>query len=218
MAYSDDVDAVGSVHVRAWQAAYPGVMPDEYLDNLNPNDRAAMWARFFEQAQPDRRLKVITFDCQVVGFAFFGACPESPEELLGELFAINLDPEHWERGLGRTLLSEVTHELVAFGDEAVLWVVPQNARARGLYESEAGSTTEAVATTKCSGCTSTKCGTGSPCARSRRSRAFVMGCLWRECRIRVCGRRRREDVSPTRVRRRSRSAKSAKDQRPPTPK
>jgi ribosomal protein S18 acetylase RimI-like enzyme len=131
----DDVSELGRVHVRAWQAAYHGVMPDEYLDGLIPADRAAMWARFFERAQPDRRLTVVTVDDRVVGFACFGSCPTSAEVPLGELFAINLDPEHWGRGLGRTLLLEVTRQLVAFGEEAVLWVVPENARARGLYES-----------------------------------------------------------------------------------
>ncbi len=31
-----DAAALGRVHVRAWQAAYPGVMPDDFLDGLDP--------------------------------------------------------------------------------------------------------------------------------------------------------------------------------------
>jgi hypothetical protein len=34
-----DTSTVGEVHVRAWQAAYRGVMPDEYLNGLKPEDR-----------------------------------------------------------------------------------------------------------------------------------------------------------------------------------
>jgi hypothetical protein len=30
-------------------------MPDEYLDGLEPSDRAAMWARFLETPQQDQR-------------------------------------------------------------------------------------------------------------------------------------------------------------------
>ena len=42
----------------------------------------------------------------------------------------------WGRGLGRTLLRDVTAELAGLGyREAVLWVVPQNERARRFYES-----------------------------------------------------------------------------------
>jgi ribosomal protein S18 acetylase RimI-like enzyme len=110
-------------------------MPDDYLDGLEPSDRAVMWARFLETPQPDRRLKVVTVDGRVVGFACFGSCPDFEHAPLGELYAINVDPEYWGRGLGRELLSEVTHELAAFGDTAVLWVVTENTRARDLYES-----------------------------------------------------------------------------------
>ena len=49
-------------------------------------------------------------------------------------FAINLEPEYGGRGLGRRLLLEVVDDLRQFGDQAVLWVVPANARARSLYE------------------------------------------------------------------------------------
>ena len=56
---------------------------------------------------------------------------------IGELYAINLDPQVWGRGFGRALLRDVTAELGGLGHrEAVLWVVPQNDRARRLYESE----------------------------------------------------------------------------------
>jgi RimJ/RimL family protein N-acetyltransferase len=134
-ARADDVDTLGRVHVRAWQAAYRAVMPDEYLDGLQASDRAAMWVRFLEEPYPDQRLQVITVDARVAGFACFGSCPDAEDAPLGGLYAINLDPDHWGRSLGRQLLSEVTLELPAFGDAAVLWVVPENARARRLDES-----------------------------------------------------------------------------------
>ena len=49
--------------------------------------------------------------------------------------------DDWQgKGIGRALLRQVTDELVAMGySEAVLWVVPENARARALYESEGWS-------------------------------------------------------------------------------
>ena len=38
-----DAPAMGRVVVRAWQAAYRGHMPDDYLDGLRAEDRAAYW-------------------------------------------------------------------------------------------------------------------------------------------------------------------------------
>ncbi len=38
-----DAMAVARVHVRSWQAAYRGLLPDAYLDGLRPEDRAARY-------------------------------------------------------------------------------------------------------------------------------------------------------------------------------
>jgi hypothetical protein len=51
----DDADAIGAVVVRAWQAAYRGIMPDDYLDGLRAEQRAAMWQRVLADLGPDRR-------------------------------------------------------------------------------------------------------------------------------------------------------------------
>jgi ribosomal protein S18 acetylase RimI-like enzyme len=137
----DDADAVGEVHVRAWQSAYRGVMPDDYLDGLQPQDHATRWREHLIAPSSDGHLLVVDDDHRVVGFASFGPALDSdvPSDI-GQLYAINLDPDVWGRGLGRELLSVATDRLRELGYvEAVLWVVPDNQRARRLYESEGWS-------------------------------------------------------------------------------
>jgi ribosomal protein S18 acetylase RimI-like enzyme len=131
-----DADRIGAIQVRAWQATYRGVMPDAYLDELNADDRAIYWRGQVLALAPGQRLKVIVDDGLVVGFAAAG--PEHDGRAgTGELYAINVDPQVWSRGLGRALLRDVTAALAGLGyREAVLWVVPQNDRARRFYESE----------------------------------------------------------------------------------
>ncbi|MDQ1374353.1 MAG: hypothetical protein QOJ09_1691, partial [Actinomycetota bacterium] len=69
----------------------------------------------------------------VVGIAAVGADRGEPGAA-GELWLINLAPEAWGRGLGRRLLEAATDELRGQGfDEAVLWVLDANARARRFY-------------------------------------------------------------------------------------
>ena len=141
----DDATAIGVVHVRAWQAAYRGVMPDEYLDSLSADERAAMWRdRIARDDLPP--LLVAETEGVVVGFAAYGRERPSPEQRgAGELGAINLDPDHWGKGIGRSLLREAMGTLWSLGyREAILWVVPQNMRARSLYESEGWSADGAV--------------------------------------------------------------------------
>lgn len=127
---------MGRLHVRAWQAAYRSIMPDSYLDGLRAEDRASMWRRQIDAAGGSGLLVVVTDD-EVVGFAAFGRCRDDASREEGQLYAINLDPAHWGKGLGRCLLRAATDELARQRfKRLVLWVVPGNTRARALYESE----------------------------------------------------------------------------------
>ena len=52
-----------------------------------------------------------------------------------ELYALYLRPEHIGRGVGRALLTEVTHRCASAGHRWMyLWVLKDNARARRFYE------------------------------------------------------------------------------------
>ena len=39
----EDAMAIASVHVRSWKSAYPGQIPQGYLDSLHPKDRVEGW-------------------------------------------------------------------------------------------------------------------------------------------------------------------------------
>ena len=39
----EDSEAIGRVHIAAWQAAYRGLMPDEFLDGLDGTARGERW-------------------------------------------------------------------------------------------------------------------------------------------------------------------------------
>lgn len=134
-----DAAALGRVHVRAWQATYRGMMPDDFLDGLDSTERGEMWARALVAPGPGGSRLVICphAGADPVGFALVGRvrASGSDESELGELYAINLDPDNWGRGLGRTLLAAATEELSRLGfSEAVLWVATGNTRARAFYE------------------------------------------------------------------------------------
>jgi ribosomal protein S18 acetylase RimI-like enzyme len=127
-----DADAMGRLHVRAWQAAYRDAMPDAYLDGLNPADRAQLWRNGMTQRAENRPLVAVVGDRG----AGHEACGQTDDpEGAGELYSINVGPDDWGTGAGQALLAEVERRLAAAGFEvAVLWVVPANARARRFYE------------------------------------------------------------------------------------
>ena len=135
-----DAPAVGRLNVRVWQVAYGlpvraacGQMPDEHLDGLRPEERAAGWERGLSRDRDQDLVLVAEEAGRVVGFTVVG--PAQDPEGAGELYAINVDPDHWGTGVGRTLLAAAQAELTRLGyTEAVLWVLPHNASARRFYE------------------------------------------------------------------------------------
>ena len=134
-----DADAMGSIHVRAWRAAYSdGLMPEDYLDSLSAQARADMWRGQLAQPVADRSARFVVEDGTgvVVGFALVGPEGNDSEAHDGELYVINVDPEYWGTGAGPALHEEALRALkdAGFG-RAVLWVHPENQRARHFYES-----------------------------------------------------------------------------------
>ncbi|MDA8062960.1 MAG: GNAT family N-acetyltransferase [Actinomycetota bacterium] len=133
---TDDAAAIGLVHVRSWQAAYVGHFPQAYLDGLDPEARAAGWRRYLEAGDHDREaLLVVECDGELVGFASLGPCRDPDAAGVGELYALYLLPEAWGRGAGRELMAAAVGVLAVLGfDQATLWVLDANARARLFYE------------------------------------------------------------------------------------
>ena len=134
-----DADAIGRVHVRAWQAAFRGVVPDEVLDELDPAQRAQRWREWLLDPPTDQELLVAVDAGAVVGFALVGplrgGASEVGEPEDGELYAINLTPEAWGRGTGSALLTRAEAQLLARGYRTLwLWIARDNQRARAFYE------------------------------------------------------------------------------------
>ena len=123
--------AMGQLVVRAWQAAYRGQMPDDCLNGLRAEDRAAYWDGVLRREDRRGVILVTERDGEVVGFA---AGPVTgPPRCRGAV-----RHQRRPRPLGRwrrPLLGAAQAELDRMGfAESVLWVLPGNARARRFYE------------------------------------------------------------------------------------
>jgi GNAT superfamily N-acetyltransferase len=135
-ARSQDAEAIASAHVRSWQAAYRGIVPDAMLDSLSIDRRASWWRGELTEMAPPTACWVAERSGRVVGFASIGAARhDSASPGVGELFAIYLEPEAWSLGLGRALMDEARAGLRGSGFRAaILWVLADNTRGRRFYE------------------------------------------------------------------------------------
>ena len=136
----EDAAAIADLHVRSWQVAYRGIVPDAILDGFSIASRRDFWTRTIRRAAADpseeARIWVIEETGLVRGFA--ATRPSRDEDATpgtGEVNSIYLAPEAWGRGLGATLLAQATDDLESRGwAPLVLWVIEANAGARRFYE------------------------------------------------------------------------------------
>jgi ribosomal protein S18 acetylase RimI-like enzyme len=132
--------AVADLHVRTWREAYRGLIPAEFLDALDPRDRAARYA--FEAggaAAPTTVLAVEPGEGEeaIAGFVTFGASRDEDAPGRGEVYALYVDPGRYRGGVGRLLMAAARRRLREAGfAEAVLWVLLGNDRAATFYEAE----------------------------------------------------------------------------------
>ena len=134
-AVPEDADAIARAHVRAWQRAYTDLFPANELARLDAAQRAESLRRRLRADEPRRATLAVEDGGAVVGFASVGPSRDPDGDGLGELYAIYVDPDCWSRGAGRRLMDGALAALRDAGfEEATLWVLGRNPRARAFYE------------------------------------------------------------------------------------
>ncbi|MFY4723006.1 GNAT family N-acetyltransferase [Streptomyces sp. LaBMicrA B280] len=130
----EDIHGVSTVRVKGWQAAYAGMVPQDYLDALTVTEDARRRRDMFERAAGTVLNLVAEENGTVVGWAALGPSREAdrrPRD--GELLALYAAPDRL--GTGRALMRQT---LTAARERSfrrlILWVLAANARARRFYE------------------------------------------------------------------------------------
>lgn len=110
-------------------------MPDALLDDMTVD--GSRWENAIGSDADRTSLLVVEDEGEIVGFSVVGPDRDGAEET-GEIVAIYLAPDVWDRGYGWALMEHSVAELRTHGfKKAVLWVLSGNERARRFYETAA---------------------------------------------------------------------------------
>jgi ribosomal protein S18 acetylase RimI-like enzyme len=139
----EDAEGITRAHIDSWRSSYQGLLPREYLDGLDFEQRLAGWREGLARTGAAVFVAVEPGSGRIVGLCAVGsnrAAPESLPGYRGELYALYLVEEVKRRGVGRALFQRGTgwlreNGLVPF----VLWVLKDNTAARGFYERLGGT-------------------------------------------------------------------------------
>ena len=130
-----DASELARVYVESWRWAYPGLLPQRYLDRLSPEQHAQNWAVVIETER--RAITWVAHDEQgCCGLASAGPA-RSGAAGVGEVYTLYVSGRAAGRGVGRLLLAYAVAQLKAtLHGSAILWVLEDNERARRFYERE----------------------------------------------------------------------------------
>ena len=139
-----DALEIARVHVDSWRSTYAGMMPQDYLDQLDVEKRAHRWEEILSSGEPKEANLVAVIEGKVAGFTSIGPSRSPSLPFAGELYALYLDDAHQKKGIGKALFLEAVREIRERKWESmVVWVLKENPTCR-FYEKMGGSLLDAT--------------------------------------------------------------------------
>lgn len=137
----DDALGIATVHVKTWQCAYKGQIPDDFLANLSIEQRHETWKRALENKESGTHTIVVAAGKKILGWATFGKTRDTDVAVnVGELYGIYVAPENIGQGIGSALMNEAIERLKNAGyKQATLWVLDTNTKSRQFYANKGWS-------------------------------------------------------------------------------
>ena len=125
-----EINGKAFVHYQSWREAYVGLVNQAFLDDRTLEMSQERTLRAFENG-------VSTFIAkdgeQVVGFADYGRYRGDDLIDTGEVYAIYVLKDYYDKGVGYALISKAMEAMME-NKEIAVWVREGNARAIHFYE------------------------------------------------------------------------------------
>jgi ribosomal protein S18 acetylase RimI-like enzyme len=128
----EDVDDVVDIGLTSWREGFRGVVPRDLMPDPE-GLRARIQERIAERGRP---IAVGELDGTVRGWITFGTSRDADAgSTVGEIWALNVHPDAWRRGVGRELVGYALEQLARTPfSEATLWTFRDTPRSRSFYE------------------------------------------------------------------------------------
>ena len=133
----EDIPRVVEIQIAGWKTAYRGIIDDNYLDNLDVEEKKVKRKRDFGKSP----FVVAVLDGKIVGFCryLYEVFSDDGIGFDSEIMALYVDPELKGKGIGKELFEYVKNDLKEHGKKkTILWCLKDNYPSRGFYEKRGG--------------------------------------------------------------------------------
>jgi ribosomal protein S18 acetylase RimI-like enzyme len=130
----EDAPGIAKVHVKTWQCAYKGQIPNSYLDSLSIEKRSETWSESLKKKEEGKYPIVAVSENEIIGWCTSGKSRDDVSDEIGELYGIYVSPEYIGHGVGSALMKECLNNLKNDGyTKATLWVLATNEKTKQFY-------------------------------------------------------------------------------------
>jgi ribosomal protein S18 acetylase RimI-like enzyme len=134
--FPEDAYEYTAVHSACWLDAYTGIVSDEYLaDMAATQDQRTKNIRRTLLDPGDNEFYCAVYEGKMIGRLIFNKCHDKDKSNAGEITAIYLLADFWDKGYGKQMMNFALDALKSLGySEVVVWVLVNNTRALRFYE------------------------------------------------------------------------------------
>ena len=128
----EDSKNIAALIKAGWNSAYIGLIPDEYLENMNEEELAKRWEENIEKNQD---IYVYKVNHKLMGVIKFGKWENTSEEKIGEIMVLYVEPENKRNGIGKELFLFGTDKLKKKGfKKMIIWCLKGNIEGSNFYK------------------------------------------------------------------------------------
>ena len=125
-----DAQEIASIHVKSWDSAFEGLMPERYINSYTLEDRNSEWLKVLESGSES--VIIVENKSRLVGFLSYSESEDSLGTLV--LSKLYLCPSIYGKGVGYLLMKELESKAKAEGIELIsLYVLDNNQAAINFY-------------------------------------------------------------------------------------
>ena len=123
-------------HINCWQSAYKDIVPGDYLSNMmNEIEQRTENLRKALSEPSDYEYYCVVTNDKIIGRLIIGKSHDEDKPDAGDLGAIYLLEDYWDKGYGRIMMNFALKRFGELGyNEIIIWSFEANDRANQFYK------------------------------------------------------------------------------------
>lgn len=132
----EDSIGIAALIKAGWNSAYKGLIPDNYLKNMNEEEMAKRWQEHIEN---NKKIYVYKINNELMGVIRFGKYEDTTSEDIGEIMVLYVEPDNKRKGIGTKLFMHAKQELIKEGyKKMIIWCLKGNVQGANFYKKMQG--------------------------------------------------------------------------------